>query len=138
MMPKPAIAASLAFTALASLATPSLAQEPDHLERLAGLCTDEEGAVVGRYAGRVLWTTDGQLSGMMRRDEAAEAAGSLDVAAARGGVAPTSISIPRQSPIAEGEGWLLRTSATLGSADGQDAAETALLCTVQNASASNG
>lgn len=132
-------AAALALV-LGSLAAAgsAVAQEPDHLERLTGLCTDEDGAIVGRYAGRVLWTTDGQLSGMMRRDEAAEAAGSLDVAAARGGVAPTSISIPRQTPIAEGEGWLLRTAATLASADGQATAETTLLCTVQNASASDG
>jgi hypothetical protein len=127
-------AVALAF-AIGMLPAAALAQEPSHLERLAGVCADENGAVVGRYAGRVLWTEDGQLSGMMRRDESAEAAGALDTESARGGFAPTSITIPRQAPITENDGWLLRTSAMLASGDGQEIAETTLLCTVAAAPA---
>jgi hypothetical protein len=117
------------------VATPASSQEPSRLERLAGLCRDEQGAAVGAYGGRVLWTEDGQLSGMLMRDKAAEDAGALKGEKARGGFAPSSITVPRQTPEANGDGFVVRTKAVLASADGGKLASADLACTVFDAAA---
>jgi hypothetical protein len=121
-----AVAAGLAVT----LASVAAAQEPTRLERFAGLCRDGEGAALGAYAGRVLWLEDGQLSGMMTRDEAAEAAGALEGETVREGFAPRSLMVHKQTPEVAHDGLVLHTRAVLMSADGEDFAETAIVCVV--------
>ncbi len=96
------------------------------------MCRDADGAAVGAYAGRVLWTDDGELAGMMTRDAAAEEAGALAGETVRDGFAPRSITVPKQAPEEAGDGLLLRTRAVLASAGGE-LGEATLACTVQAA-----
>lgn len=120
-------AAALGFALAAILAAPALAQEPDRLERLAGYCRDEDGALIARYQGRVLWMQDGQLSGMLTRDDDAEPP---DGERFKDGFTPRSMTVSRQTPEQVEDGLVLRTRVVFAAADGGDVGETEVSCLV--------
>jgi hypothetical protein len=106
---------------------PAAAQEPDHLERLAGVCRDSSNAVIGSYAGRVLWLQSGELSGMLTRDEDAAPPEGEPV---REGLAPRSITVPKQAPEITDGGLVLRSTVVFLNEDGAELGEALVACTV--------
>jgi hypothetical protein len=126
-----AVIAALGAVVLAAFGAP--AQEPDRLERLSGVCRDADGAAIGAYAGRVLWTEDGRISGMMTRDEDAEEAGALAGETVSEGVAPRSITVPRQAPEEAEDGLVVRTTVMFLSGVGAEIGEALIACTVKAA-----
>jgi hypothetical protein len=116
------LAAALAF--VVTVAAP--AQEPDHLERLAGLCRTDRDVTLGRYSGRVLWLADGQLSGMLTQND--EAAADDDDSA------PRSLTIAKQTPEATEDGLLLRTRVVQLAPGGDNRFfDTEVVCTLKTA-----
>ncbi len=122
-----ALVALVAVLSAAPAFAQAATQEPDHLERLAGVCRDSSDAVIGGYAGRVLWMQDGRLSGMLTRDEDAAPPEGETV---REGLPPRSISVPRQTPEATEDGLVLRSTVVFASEGGAEIEETLVTCTV--------
>jgi hypothetical protein len=111
-----------------SAAAAAAAQEPDRLERLAGVCRDAGGSSVGTYAGRVLWMADGQLSGQLTRDEMADApetdAESFPV---------RILTVPRQKPVETAQGLVIHTSVLMVSSSDANIGQSLISCTLESA-----
>ena len=117
-----AVAIAALAVACVSAAT---AQEPDRLERFAGVCERADGETLGAYSGRMLWMADGEFSGMLTRDAANDAAD-----------APRSLSAPKQRPERVDDAW--RIAATVRSAGDASAESPAITCTLTSTTTSNG